>query len=78
MKDALLFLVSSIVDNPKDVSVEEKEEEGIVTFTIKLAKEDIGKVIGKEGKVIRALRNAMKIKAIKENKRIQISLSEDL
>lgn len=78
MKDALLFLVSSIVDNPKEVFVEEKEVEGIVTFTIKLAKEDIGKVIGKEGKVIRALRNAIKIKAIKENKRIQISLSEDL
>lgn len=76
MKDALSFLVSSIVDNPKKVVVTEEEDNAVVNFTIKVADEDIGKVIGKEGKIIKALRNVMKIPAIKENKRINITLAE--
>ncbi|MCL5433249.1 MAG: KH domain-containing protein [Patescibacteria group bacterium] len=76
MKDALLYIVSSIVDNPSDVKVDESEENGIINFTLTLAPEDIGKVIGKEGKVIRAIRNVMKIPAIKQGKRINITIGE--
>ena len=76
MKDALSFIVASIVDKPNEVKVEEKEEEGITNFTVTVAKEDMGKVIGKEGKIIRAIRNLMKIPAIKQNKRINIVLNE--
>lgn len=74
MKDALLYIISSIVDNPKKVSIKEEEKDNIVYFTITLAKEDMGKVIGKEGRVIRAIRNVMKIPAIKQEKRINIAL----
>ena len=77
MKDALFFIVSSIVDDPKKISIDEVEQDGIVQFTITVGKEDMGKVIGKEGKVIRSIRNVMKIPAIKENKRIAISLAEN-
>ncbi|MEK9178244.1 MAG: KH domain-containing protein [Patescibacteria group bacterium] len=77
MVDALKFIVTSIVDNPDKVEIKEAEEEGITNFVIKVAKEDMGKVIGKEGKVIRAIRNVMKIPAIKQDKRIQISLEEE-
>lgn len=76
MKDTLLYIVSSIVDNPGEVKIEETEENGVVNFTVNLAQEDIGKVIGKEGKVIRAIRNVMKIPAIKQGKRINISIGE--
>lgn len=76
MKDILLTLVKSIVDAPDAVSVEEHDDNGFVTLTITVAPEDMGKVIGKEGKVIRALRNAMKIPAIKQGKKVQISLAE--
>lgn len=76
MKDILLTLVKSIVDAPDAVSVEEQDDNGFVTLTITVAPEDMGKVIGKEGKVIRALRNAMKIPAIKQGKKVQISLAE--
>lgn len=76
MKDALIFIVKSIVDNEKEVSVEEREEEGILNLVITVAKEDMGKVIGKEGKVIRSIRNIMKIKAMKHDIRINISLAE--
>lgn len=77
MKDALEFIVSSIVDNPEKASVTEEEQDGVIQFVIAVAKEDMGKVIGKEGKVIRSIRNVLKIRAIKENKRIAISLSEN-
>lgn len=77
MKDILTYILKTIVDNPDAVEVEEtQEEEGVVTFTIKVDPADMGRVIGKEGKVIRALRNVMKIPAMKEQKKIQISLAE--
>lgn len=76
MKDALSFIVASIIDKPNEVKVEEQEEEGIINFTVTVAKEDMGKVIGKEGKIIRAIRTVMRIPAIKQNKRINIALNE--
>lgn len=76
MKDTLSFLVESIVDKPRKVVVTEEEDNAVINFTIKVADEDIGKVIGKEGKIIKALRNVMKIPAIKENKRINITIAE--
>ena len=77
MKDTLAYIVSSIVEDPKAVAIDESEQEdGTAQFVITVAKDDMGKVIGKEGKVIRAIRNVMKIPAIKQNKRINISLAE--
>lgn len=78
MKDTLLLLVSSIVDNTEKVSVEESLENDTILFTISVAKEDMGKLIGKEGRVIRAIRNVMKIPAIKQNKRISINIAENI
>jgi predicted RNA-binding protein YlqC (UPF0109 family) len=77
MKDALHFLVASIVDNTDTISIEESEQEGVVNFVIHVAQEDMGKLIGKEGKVIRAIRNVMKIPAIKQHKKIHVSIAEE-
>ena len=76
MKDTLHHIITSIVTHPDSVNIEESEADGITTFVVTVAKEDMGKVIGKEGKVIRSIRNVMKIPAIKQNVRINISLSE--
>lgn len=76
MKDALLYIVSAIVDNPKEVVIDESEDEEGIVLTITVAKADMGKVIGKNGRIIRAIRNVMKIPAIKQGKRISINLSE--
>jgi hypothetical protein len=76
MKDTLHFIVSAIVDNPDAVVIEENVEEGITNLIITVDPSDMGKVIGKEGKVIRSIRNIMKIKAMKFDKRIKISLAE--
>jgi predicted RNA-binding protein YlqC (UPF0109 family) len=77
MKKALDYIISSIVDNEKQVSITEEDADGVINFTITVAKEDMGKIIGKNGKVIKAIRNVVKIPAIKQNKKIYISLSEN-
>lgn len=76
MKDTLLHIVKSIATNEDKVWAEEKEEDGTVYFTLSVTKEDMGKIIGKEGRVIRSIRNVMKIPARKQGKRVEISLSE--
>lgn len=76
MKDTLLYIISSIVENPDKVEIKEEDNEGVMNYTVTVAKEDMGKIIGKNGKVIKAIRTIMKIPAIKNNKRIYISLTE--
>ena len=56
--------------------ITEEENQGIVNFTIKVATEDMGKVIGKEGKVIKAIRNVMRIPGVLQSKKIYITLAE--
>jgi len=77
MKETLHHIIAGIVDAPEEVKIAEEDIDGILTFKVRVAKDDAGKVIGKGGKVIRAIRNVLKIQAMKENKRINISL-EDL
>ena len=76
MKKVLETLLDNLVINPKTTSVEETDDGNTVTLTIKVAKEDMGRVIGKGGKIIQALRNLLKIKAIKEGKRVELTLAE--
>lgn len=77
MKKALQYIVVSIVDHPKDVVIDENESDGIINFVITVNKEDMGKVIGKGGRVIRSIRNVLKIPAIKQDKRINITLFDE-
>jgi len=76
MKKALFYIISSIVSEGDKVEIEEKEQMEIIDFTVKVAKADMGRVIGKNGKIIRAIRNVIKINAIKQNKKINITLVE--
>lgn len=76
MEKALSYVLSAIVDNPDSLTITSSEEEGITTYTIAVPKEEMGKVIGKGGKIIRAIRQVMKIPAMKQNIRINISLVE--
>jgi len=78
MKKALDYIMNSIVDEPDKVEISQEEDSGILTFKIKAASSDMGKIIGKNGKIIRSIRNVLKIPAIKQNKRINILLEENL
>jgi len=77
MKKALKYIVTQIVDDPEKVEINEQEENGMINFTITVAPTDMGRIIGKNGKVIRAVRNVVKISAIKQNKKINIALLEN-
>jgi uncharacterized protein len=77
MKKALEYIIAQIVDNPDKVEIIEQEDQGIINFGVTVDPSDMGKIIGKNGKVIRAIRNVVKISAIKQNKKINISLVEN-
>lgn len=76
MKTALHYILSSIVEDPEKIEIVEESDNGQTVFQITVPQADMGKVIGKEGRVIKALKNVLKIKALKENKKIHISLTE--
>lgn len=75
MKNLLEYLVKSIVKNKKDVRVTEEEKEGYLSLRLSVGEEDTGIVIGKGGRMIKALRNILKVRAIRESKRIYIELT---
>ena len=77
MEDFLKYIIPFLIDNKEAFQIETKEEdEGTVIFTIHVAKEDMGKVIGKEGRTIQSIRNLVKILAVKENKRVMVEIAE--
>jgi len=77
MKEFLLFLIKGIVDQPDEVSVSESEVNGQVNFEVKVAPQDMGKVIGKGGKIIKSLRSLLRVRAAKEQKRVNVTLFEE-
>ncbi|HLD11477.1 MAG TPA: KH domain-containing protein [Patescibacteria group bacterium] len=79
MKELLSYLARSLVNNPDVVSVsEEPETDGFVQLTLLVHKDDMGHIIGKSGKIIRAIRDLVKVLAIKQGKRVKINVQEHL
>lgn len=77
MKSLLEFIAKSILDHSEDVEViEETTEDGALRLTLKVNKDDVGKAIGKEGKVANAMRNLLKVIAVKEGKRVYLDIRE--
>ena len=77
MKNLLTFLLLRLVDHPEDVDVTEHKNEDVDEYILKVHQEDMGRVIGKHGVVIQAIRQIAKVRAMKENRRVVISLAED-
>lgn len=75
MKDALTHIVHSIVENTDAVVIDELNEDTTTTFTITVAPEEVGKIIGKSGKVIRSIRNVLKIPAMKGERRVIVNIN---
>lgn len=74
MKELLEFLARSLVDHPDQVRVEEAESADRVVLRLTVAKEDLGKVIGKQGRIARALRTVVKANAIREGKQASVEI----
>lgn len=76
MKELVEFLAKNIVSQPKEARVEETREPSGDTLKLSVASNDMGKIIGKMGRVIKAIRTLVKIKAIKEGRRVYLELVE--
>lgn len=74
MKDLVELIARSLVDQPEQVSVLEVEGEKTVVIELKVAPEDMGKIIGKQGRIAKALRTVVKAAAAKEGKKIIIEI----
>ena len=74
MTELLTQIIKQIVDKPEEVTVNEVQGERSIVLEIKVADEDVGKVIGREGRIINSLRQIIKAAAGKRNKRINIEL----
>lgn len=74
MKKVLETIAKNIVDNPKEVRVKEKEDGQAVILELSVADEDMGKVIGKRGRVAKAIRTIITASAIKANKKVTVEI----
>ena len=72
MKEILQTIIENLVDNKEAISINEITEEKSIIYEVKVAEEDMGKVIGKKGKIAISIRNVMKAIATKEHKRISV------
>jgi len=77
MKDTLSFIVNKLVDHPEDIIIEERQEGDATIFVIGAHPEDIGKIIGKSGRIIRAIRDLMKVLAAKTNRFVDVEIAND-
>ncbi len=74
MKELVEYIVSALVDVPEEVMVIETLGESIIVLEIFVAQDDIGKVIGREGRIANAIRTIVKASAAKSNKKITIEI----
>jgi hypothetical protein len=76
MKELVKFIAQSLVDNPDEVQVKEIEGEQTSVIELKVAKEDLGKVIGKQGRTARAMRTILSAASTKIRKRAVLEIIE--
>jgi uncharacterized protein len=74
MKELLETIARSLVDYPDEVRINEVDGENGIILELKVAKDDMGKVIGKQGRIAKAIRTVVKAAAIKENVRVVVEI----
>ena len=75
MKELLEFIAKSMVSDPDSVTVEESVQENSVVLTLHVAEGDMGKVIGKQGRIAKAIRTVVKAAASHENKKVTVDIA---
>ena len=74
MKEIVEIIARALVDHPEKVIVEEKDEDRMTVFELHVAQEDMGKVIGKQGRIAKAMRTVVKAAATRENQRVTVEI----
>ena len=74
MKELVEVIAKSLVDHPEDVRVEEKQQDLQVTLELHVDEDDMGKVIGRQGRIAKAMRTVVKAAATRENKKVSVDI----
>ena len=74
MKQLIEFLVKSLVDDPEQVIIDEVIGDEATTYEVRVAPDDLGKVIGKQGRIANALRTVAKAVAMKDKKKVYVEI----
>ena len=77
MKEILETIILNLVDDKESVQITETENEKSIIFEVKVAQNDMGKIIGKQGKLARSIRTVMKAIAGKERKKVSVEFIEE-
>ena len=76
MKELIEYVARSIVDNPDQVTVEEEVDGDRVVLHLRVAEDDMGKVIGKQGRIAQAMRTLLKVAAVKKGTRAGLEIGD--
>lgn len=76
MKELVEVIARSLVDHPDEVVVTEKETEKSITLELKVAADDMGKVIGKQGRIAKAIRTVVKAATSKDDKKVIVEIQQ--
>jgi predicted RNA-binding protein YlqC (UPF0109 family) len=74
--DLLIYLARQLVDRPDEVRVETTERDGVTVLQLRVAPEDVGKVIGRQGRIARALRTVVRASAARSRERVLLEIVE--
>ena len=74
MKELVKTIASALVDHPEDVVVTETENENGILVELRVAPDDMGKVIGKQGRIAKAIRTLMRAGAARENRKVAVEI----
>lgn len=74
MKELVEYIAKSLVDHPEEVRVTQVEGEHSVIIELRVAREEVGKVIGKQGRIANAMRHLLRVAAAKEGKRVILEI----
>ena len=76
MKELVEVITKALVDNPDEVVVIEKQEEKATVVEVHVAESDMGKVIGKQGRIAKAIRSVVKAAAAKEDRKVIVDIAD--
>ncbi|MDO4189099.1 MAG: KH domain-containing protein [Lachnospiraceae bacterium] len=77
MKELVEVIAKSLVENPDKVVVTQKEDDKAIVVELKVAQSDMGKVIGKQGRIAKAIRSVVKAASAKETKKVLVDIVQE-
>ena len=76
MKELLTYIVQNLVEKPDEVSVTEREANGETVFEVRVADGDMGKVLGRQGRIVKEIRILMKAVAQRKGKKVSVEIMD--